>query len=96
MAAKHSMSEGTQRRSAAIVSADVVEYSRLMGADEVAPLAALRAHRTELIDAKINQSLRSTTGFFREMMLLCCGYAYPTPARLNFRGLWMAGTEERM
>ncbi len=44
------MSEGTQRRLAAIVSVDVVGYSRLMGADEEGTLAALRAHRAELID----------------------------------------------
>ncbi|MDP6831238.1 MAG: adenylate/guanylate cyclase domain-containing protein [Alphaproteobacteria bacterium] len=47
------MAEGTQRRLAAIVSADVVGYSRLMGVDETGTLDALRAHRNELIDAKI-------------------------------------------
>ena len=47
------MTEGTQRRLAAIVSADVVEYSRLMGVDETGTLEAFRAHRAELIDAKI-------------------------------------------
>ncbi len=47
------MSEGTQRRLAAIVLADVVGYSRLVGADESGTLAALRAHRTELIDPLI-------------------------------------------
>ena len=47
------MSERTQRRVAAIVSADVVGYSRLMGVDEVGTLEALRAHRTELIDPLI-------------------------------------------
>lgn len=52
-----SMVEAIQHRSAAIVSADAVGYSLLMGEDEAATLAALRAHRTELIDAKINQSL---------------------------------------
>ncbi len=49
------MSEGTQRRLAAIVLADVVGYSRLVGADESGTLAALRAHRTELIDPLIAQ-----------------------------------------
>jgi len=44
------MSEGTQRRLAAIVAADVVGYSRLMGVDETGTLAALNAHRSELID----------------------------------------------
>ena len=47
------MVEQTQRRLAAIVSADVVGYSRLMGVDEDGTLAALRAHRAELIDPKI-------------------------------------------
>lgn len=42
-----------QRRLAAIVSADVVGYSRLMGRDESGTLAALKAHRRELVDPKI-------------------------------------------
>jgi TolB-like protein/Tfp pilus assembly protein PilF len=42
------MSEGPQRRLAAIASADVVGYSRLMGADEAGTLAAMKAHRHEL------------------------------------------------
>lgn len=42
-----------QRRLAAIVSADVAGYSRLMGRDESETLAALKAHRRELIDPKI-------------------------------------------
>jgi adenylate cyclase len=41
------------RRLAAILAADVVGYSRLMGLDEVGTLAQLRAHRRELIDPKI-------------------------------------------
>ena len=49
------MAEGTQRRLAAIVSADVVGYSRLMGVDEVGTLAPLRAYRAEMIDDKIAQ-----------------------------------------
>jgi adenylate cyclase len=36
------------RRLAAIVSADVVGYSRLMGEDETATLGAMKAHRREL------------------------------------------------
>jgi adenylate cyclase len=39
------MSEGTQRRLAAIVAVDVAGYSRLMGEDEAGTLAALKAHR---------------------------------------------------
>jgi len=42
-----------QRRLAAIVSADVAGYSRLMGQDESGTLAALKAHRREVIDPKI-------------------------------------------
>ena len=38
------------RRLAAIVIADVVGYSRLMGMDEAGTIAALRAHRASLID----------------------------------------------
>jgi len=41
------------RRLAAIVSLDVVGYSRLMGVDDSGTLAALKAHRRELIDLKI-------------------------------------------
>ncbi len=46
---------GTTRRLAAIVAADVAGYSRLMGADEEGTLAALKAHRRELIDPKIEE-----------------------------------------
>src|SRR5215470_16311839 len=42
-----------RRRLAAIVSADVAGYSRLMGRDESGTLATLKAHRRELIDPKI-------------------------------------------
>jgi adenylate cyclase len=42
-----------QRRLAAILAADVAGYSRMMGADEIGTLAALKAHRRELIDPKI-------------------------------------------
>jgi adenylate cyclase len=45
--------ERVQRRLAAILAADVVGYSRLMGANETGTLAALKAHRTELIDSRI-------------------------------------------
>src|SRR5215471_19100705 len=44
---------GEHRRLAAIVSADVAGYSLLMGRDDSATLAGLKAHRTELIDPKI-------------------------------------------
>ena len=42
-----------ERRLAAILAADVVGYSRLMGNDESGTLVALKAHREELIDPRI-------------------------------------------
>jgi adenylate cyclase len=45
--------ERLQRRLAAILSADVVGYSRLMGADETGTLARLNSMRRELIDPAI-------------------------------------------
>ena len=42
-----------ERRLAAILAADVVGYSRLMGIDEVGTLRRLRAYRGELIDPAI-------------------------------------------
>jgi adenylate cyclase len=48
------MAEGrVQRRLAAILSADVVGYSRLMGIDETGTLARLKAIRRDLIDPLI-------------------------------------------
>ncbi len=44
-----------ERRLAAILAADVVGYSRLMGANEAATLSALKARREELVEAKIAQ-----------------------------------------
>jgi class 3 adenylate cyclase len=41
------------RKLAAIIAADVVGYSRLMGGDEAGTLAAHKTHRPELIDPKI-------------------------------------------
>ena len=53
------------RRLAAIVSLDVAGYSRLMGLDDSGTLAALKAHRRELIDPSIaehNGRIVKTTG----------------------------------
>jgi adenylate cyclase len=43
----------TERRLAAILCAGVVDYSRLMGEDEVGTLAALKTHLAEFIDPTI-------------------------------------------
>jgi len=44
-----------ERRLTAILAADVVGYSRLMGTNEVSTLGALKAHRSEMIDGTITQ-----------------------------------------
>ena len=55
-----------ERRLAAILAADVVSYSRMMGADEEGTLAALKTCRRELIDFKIPEHhgrMVKTTGY---------------------------------
>jgi adenylate cyclase len=47
--------QAVERRLAAILAADVVGYSRLMGHDEDGTLAALRKIRTEVVDPKISE-----------------------------------------
>ena len=47
------MAQHANRRLAAIVSADVAGYSRLMGADEEGTLGRLKTLRAELVDPKI-------------------------------------------
>jgi class 3 adenylate cyclase/pimeloyl-ACP methyl ester carboxylesterase len=44
-----------QRRLAAILAADVVGYSRLMGSDEMGTLTSLKSHRRELVDSTISE-----------------------------------------
>lgn len=57
--------ERTERRLAAILAADVVGYSRLMGADEIGTLLALKTFRREIFDPTIAEHkgrLVKTTG----------------------------------
>ena len=49
--------ERLQRRLAAILAADVAGYSRLNGEDEEGTLAALTAHRTEMIEPSVAEYL---------------------------------------
>ena len=44
-----------QRRLAAVLSADVFGYSRLMGVDEIGTLRSLKSHRRELVDPRITE-----------------------------------------
>ncbi len=52
------MAKEVHRRLAAILAADVVGYSRLIGEDEAGTLAALRAHREELIEPALGDANR--------------------------------------
>ena len=47
--------QSEERRLTTILSADVVGYSRLMGADEAGTLAVLKKHRRELFEPKTSQ-----------------------------------------
>lgn len=47
-----------ERRLSAIMAADVVGYSRLMAVNEVGTLTALKEHRGQLIDPKIEEYQR--------------------------------------
>jgi class 3 adenylate cyclase len=58
-------SNAVQRRLAAVLAADIVGYSRLMGSDEIGTLTMLKAHRRELVDPTIAGShgrIVKTTG----------------------------------
>ena len=48
-----------QRRLAAILAADMVGYSRTMGADEEGTLARLKAHRIHVLDPKITRDVEA-------------------------------------
>jgi adenylate cyclase len=48
--------EPAQRRLAAILAADVVGYSRLMGLSEAGTLASWKTHRRELVDERIAEN----------------------------------------
>ncbi len=49
------MSDGIQRRLAAVLAADMAGYSRLMGEDEAGTLSALRHLRTELFAPTVDR-----------------------------------------
>jgi len=73
--------ERAQRKLAAVLAADVVGYSRLMGADEGGTLRQLKAHRRALVDPNIAQHrgrIVKTTGdgmlveFASAVDAVCC------------------------
>ena len=59
-----------ERRLSAILAADVVGFSRLMGLDEVGTLTTLKAHRRELIDGKIAEHRGRTVKVTGDGMLV--------------------------
>jgi adenylate cyclase len=59
-----------ERRLTAILAADVVGFSRLMGANETGTLATLNAHRTEFIDGKIAEHQGRTVKLTGDGMLV--------------------------
>ena len=85
------------RRLAAIVSADVAGYSRLMGRDDSDTLARLKAHRREFIDPKIAEydgRIVKTTAMacclnleawsMRSDVLSTCSGAWPSATRVGY------------
>jgi adenylate cyclase len=67
--------ERLQRRLAAILSADVVGYSRLMGIDEAGTLARLKALRREFVDTEIAAHLGRIVKLMGDGMLVEFGSA---------------------
>lgn len=62
--------EQVERRLAAIVSADVVGWSRLMGVDEAGTLAALKRHRDEAIDPLVSRHGGRVVGTAGDSLLI--------------------------
>jgi class 3 adenylate cyclase len=60
-----------ERRLAAILTADVAGYSRLMGADEVGTPAALKSIRGEVVDPSILLSPRTRGASLRLLATDC-------------------------
>jgi adenylate cyclase len=60
--------ERVERRLAAILAADVVGYSRLMGADEEGTHERLKAHLRQLVDPKIKEHRGGIRAQMRPML----------------------------
>ena len=66
----------TTRRLAAILAADVAGYSRLMAADEVGTLEALKACRREVIDPAITGIMAGSS----RQLATACWWSSPAPS----------------
>src|SRR6201984_57140 len=90
--------ERVVRRLAAILAADVVGYSRLMGADEEGTLAALKVIRRELGDPKVKEHrgriVKTTGDAGRHLRLGHSPRPYRRPAPLRLRGPGRAERQE--
>ena len=62
---EHVEAQGMQRRLTAIMSADVVGYSRLMAVDEEGTLARLKAYREALFDPTVAERHVHAAGVIR-------------------------------
>jgi class 3 adenylate cyclase len=82
-----------QRRLAAMLAADVVGYSRLMGADEMGTHTSLKSHRRELIDASISEHHARTVRNIGDGMLVeFASVVVRSPVRSRFSAAWSDGT----
>ena len=70
------MTEKVERRLAAVLSADVVGYSRLMGVDEEGTYARLKTHLEELLKPKIDEH----RGRVIKFTATACWRTFPAPS----------------
>ena len=77
--------ERVQRRLTAILAADVVGYSRLMGADEASTHARFNAHFSELIEPTIEscQGRRRTSRHHQGSAITFSWYSAASPMQSN-------------
>ena len=82
--------ERVKRKLSAILCADVVGYSRLMGEDEAATLQALKKCETEIIDPIVKEHngrifKRMGDGFLVEFSSAVDSMTVPSPGKKKFK-----------
>ena len=90
-----------QRRLAAILAADVVGYSRLMGEDEAGTLSQIKLLRSEVFDPKVNEysgRIFKTTGdgFLIEFSSAVDAVQYAIDVQQSVRTRNQAAPEDRL
>ena len=78
-----------ERRLAAIMSADVVGYSRLIEADEAGTLATMKAHRQELWTPKI-EALLAEAGSDKSKLVTAAVYLSDMALKSEMNDVWVA------